>query len=339
MTKLLVAMAVLVAACGTDSVSLEDYPQELRDSFCRNFVKCGMAKDLDTCRKLNFGIDPYLTASGRAAFEMNKSEFNGGKAQACVDAIANSSCDVTGDLQRALLGGPLPEACDQVVAGALHNGEACGLDSECRSLQCNVPRCNMACCTGTCAGDTAPVRAKAGESCLEVNCVADAYCDFGTDLCAPLKPLNATCTSIFECQLDLVCLRSGLAGTCVKLPKLGEACQNFCQDIGATCSPTSKTCVKVGLAGDACTTADDCSLLYGCDGTAHCSGGLALGAACAFDDHCIDPRAFCDVAAGANTGTCILPKADGMSCNDDSQCNSFFCSADTLQCAPEPVCI
>jgi hypothetical protein len=327
-------MAVLVAACGTDSVSLEEYPQEFRDAFCRNFVKCGMVKDLDTCRKLNFGIDPYLTASGKAAIDMNKSDFDAGKAQACVDAIANSSCGATGELQRALFGARLPEACSLVLAGALHNGESCGLDDECISQDCRIPQCNMACCIGTCSGDAPPVLAKVGESCAMADCVNAAYCDLAVDRCTALKPVNAACTSVFECQFDLACLGPAGARTCVTLPKVGEACQGFCQDVGATCSPASSTCVKVGLSGDACASADDCSLLYGCDGTAHCSGGLALGAACQGGDQCADALAFCDLASG----TCALPKADGMACEDGAQCVSHTCSA-AGQCIPEPVCI
>ena len=67
MTKLLVALAVVAVACGgSDSVSLDDYPVEFREAFCRNFVKCGVVKDLETCRNLNFGIDVHITASGQA---------------------------------------------------------------------------------------------------------------------------------------------------------------------------------------------------------------------------------------------------------------------------------
>src|SRR5262245_40516053 len=57
---------------GVDPVSLENYPQQFRDAFCRSFVKCGVVKDLDTCRNLNFGVDLHITASGHAAFDMGK---------------------------------------------------------------------------------------------------------------------------------------------------------------------------------------------------------------------------------------------------------------------------
>lgn len=335
MNKLVVALAVLAAACGgKDSIALDDYPQAFRDAFCRNFIKCNAVRDLETCRNLNFGVDLYITASGQAAFDMGKAEFDGEKAQACVDGIAGASCDLTSESQRAL-----PEACAQVVRGTLAAGATCALGSECRSLRCQVPLCNEACCMGACVGDTPPALAKEGESCALVDCVASAYCDFATDLCAPLKPANATCQGGFECQFGLECLGTGTAGTCQALPKPGEACQGVCQDFGTTCSPTSRTCVKVALGGDTCTSLVDCSPLYVCDSTGHCSGGLALGAACTAQQHCADARAFCDVPAGSAMGTCALPKADGMPCGANAHCESHACDTTTRRCVPEPVCI
>ncbi|HEY0990661.1 MAG TPA: Dickkopf N-terminal cysteine-rich domain-containing protein [Kofleriaceae bacterium] len=333
MTRRLVAVAVLLAACGTDSVSLEDYPQEFRDAFCRNFVKCGVVKDLDTCRNLNFGVDLHITASGQAAFDMGKAKFHGEKAQSCVDGIANSSCDLTSESQRQL-----PLACDQVATGTLHNGEACTLSAECISTTCSVPNCGMACCTGSCVGDTPPAVGKLGGPCPSGRCESGAYCDFASEACLSYKQAGAVCAAAFECAPGLACIGTGLTGTCTKLPKLGEACTTFCTDFGATCNPTSKTCVEVAVGGEACATDNDCSALYFCDRGA-CSGGVALGAACTPQDHCVDPRAFCDVPRGAISGTCILPKANGMPCNFNDECQSFACSRDTGMCIDEPVCI
>ena len=337
MTKLAVALALLIAACGGgDSLSVEEYPQEFRDAFCKNFVKCGIAKDLDTCRKLNFGVDLHISATAQAAFDSGKAKFNSGNAKACVDGIADSSCDLTAESQRFV-----PAACDGIASGTLHAGEACTIGAECISLQCNIQRCNMACCPGTCVGDTAPVTAKVGESCQTVRCVSGSYCNPVNGTCAALKPASSTCTSQGECDYGLACIGAGATGNCVKLPKLGEACTDFCTDFGATCDPTSKMCVKVVLGGDVCAgdfNASNCSALYACD-AGHCSGGVALGAPCSFDDHCADDRAFCDVASGALMGTCVLPKASGMPCDFDEDCESFDCDLATSVCVAEPVCM
>src|SRR5689334_1464758 len=113
MKKLLVAMSLLVACGGYASVSSDEFPQSYRDAFCRNFVKCGAVKDLGTCRKLNFGQDIHVAASGQAAFVMGKADFNSGNAQACVVAIANADCDLTSESERPLISGALPEPCQQ----------------------------------------------------------------------------------------------------------------------------------------------------------------------------------------------------------------------------------
>lgn len=341
MTKLALAMAVL-AACGGggDSFSADEYPQEFRDAICSNLASCGLVKDLDTCSKLNLLtsdsalFDPHWTASQLAAFDMNKTSFNSSKARACLDAIASAGCEFSGLLQRGLQ----PDECTEIFAGTLHAGETCALDQECVSFNCNAPTvCSQACCTGACVGDTPPPRlANLGESCAAAGCVSSTYCDLTSEICMALKPLNSPCADTSECQLELSCAGpSQDEGTCISLPKIGEACQGFCQDIGATC--TNGTCVKYAIGGEACVTSDDCSPLYFCDGTRHCSGGPALGAACQRNEVCADARAFCDTATGSTTGTCALPKANGQQCEAGFECESHTC--DGTQCLAEPVCI
>jgi hypothetical protein len=335
MTKLLVALAV-VAACGggSDSVALDDYPQEFREAFCRNFVKCGVVKDLETCRNLNFGVDVHITASGQAAFDMGKAKFNGGKAQACVDGIADASCDLTSESQRQL-----PLACDEVASGTLRAGEACTLGAECLSLDCEVPICDMACCVGSCVGDAPQPVGRLGGPCPTGRCEAGAYCDL-TGNCLSYKQAGAQCLAGFECAPGTACIGDAI-GTCTRLPRLGETCTDFCTDFGATCDPVSKKCVEVALGGEACAgggVADNCSTLYFCDGGT-CSGGLALGASCTAQDHCADARAFCDIQGTTAMGSCALPKPNGMPCNFNDECQSFACSGDTGVCIDEPVCI
>jgi hypothetical protein len=341
MTRLMVAMALLVVACGGgDSMNVEEYGQEFRDAFCKNFVKCGVVKDLETCRKLNFSpeldLSLHLSATAKAAFDSGKARFNSDNAQACVDGLADFSCDVADESQRLV-----PEACDSFASGTLHAGEACTVGVECISLFCAVEQCNMACCPGTCLGETPPGIAKVGESCRRNRCVSGSYCNMDNGICTPVKPLNAECVEQNECESGLACIPPFVGGNCIKLPKLGEACTNFCTEFGALCDPTSKICVKGVLGGEACLgdfTGSNCSPLYACD-AGRCSGGLALGATCTPDDRCADHFAFCDVPVAAPTGICVLPKANGTHCEFNRDCQSFRCDDATLLCVDEPVCM
>jgi hypothetical protein len=336
MNKLLVALAFVFAACGGGgSLSIDEYPQEFREAFCKNFVKCGVVKDLQSCRALNFGVDLHLSGTALAAFDSDKAKFDGGKAQSCVDAIADSSCDLTDESQRVL-----PEVCDEIASGTLHAGDACTVGAQCISQRCTIQNCGMACCPGTCSGDAAPVIAKVGESCQRSRCTTGTFCNNVNAICTALKPAGSTCSFQSECDYGTACIGAGETGICTKLPHLGEACTDFCTDFGSICDPTSHICVKVVLAGEACLgqgEASNCSPLFTCD-AGRCSAGIALGATCAADDHCADDRAFCDVADGALTGTCVLPKANGMPCQLDPDCDSVFCDFDTSRCVEEPVC-
>jgi len=331
MRTLMIATIVLLAACGTNAVPLYNYSDAFHEAFCRYLTKCGDVENVDTCKELNLGFTFRLSASVADAIDIGKIGYSGENAQKCFDALAARSCDVTSQSGRVL-----PEACREIVLGTEHDGAACALDAECISQACDVPACNMACCTGTCTGDTAPGRAKAGESCANEVCDDTSFCDGAIMMCVALKPADAFCTSPLECAYGLDCLQTG---TCGALPGPGDACTGPCRDEGTTCSPTSRTCVKVALGGAACTTSAECSPLYTCDATKHCSAGPALGAACTIGQRCGTDRAFCDVPMGQAMGTCVLPKADDAPCQRNADCDSQRCDLATLVCGPEPVCL
>jgi hypothetical protein len=333
MRKLMIVTCVLFAACGTDPVSFDGYPEAFRDAYCRYLVKCGEAESVDTCTKLNISLTLRLSASQLAAVDMSKVVFNGDKARSCLDAFASRSCDETSQSNRIP-----PDDCREILVGTQHDGDACARSDECISQVCTVPRCGMACCQGTCSGDEAPGHAKLGESCEHATCDPKAtYCDPDLLQCVALKASGGNCLLSEECGYGLTCDLA--SGTCLPLPAPGAACTGACRDAGTTCSPTSRTCVKVALEGGACNTSADCSLLYRCDATKHCNAGIALGAACVANQHCADDQAFCDIPDGQVMGTCTLPKADGMPCQRDSNCENRTCDPLTSLCGPEPVCI
>ncbi|HEX4422602.1 MAG TPA: hypothetical protein VH165_32025 [Kofleriaceae bacterium] len=338
MNKLILAVLLGCVACGGGggSVSIDDYPDHLRDAFCNYLVKCGESKDLDTCRTGHLGLDFSVGASERAAFDGKVATFDGVAAQACTDALGARDCDLTSQSNRVI-----PEACLGIAIGTVHDGAACAQDVECISQVCDVPACSMACCKGTCIGDAAPAFAKAGEACDSGLCDATSYCDEVATTCMPLKQSGDSCESSDECNYGFDCLP---AGTCGTLPGPGESCTGACRDFGTTCSTASKTCVKVGLVGDACASSADCSQLYTCDATKHCGAGLALGAACSRSQLCAGAGAFCDVPDIQAMGTCVLPKADGTTCSANTDCQSEVCdhstgTGGTGMCVADTVCL
>ncbi|HET7505039.1 MAG TPA: hypothetical protein VFK02_28670 [Kofleriaceae bacterium] len=340
MQRLICAIVLLLAACGSDPViASDDYPTEARDALCRYLARCGDAETADACKSANLGggvflrgNDAFLDASTRAALAMKLIEFDSASARACFDALAGRSCDLTSRDSRVE-----PEACITVFRGTRHDGESCALDDECRSAFCDVDACEMACCTGTCLGDDLPPPARDGEACAGAPCSDGLYCDQLTATCAALRPAGETCLSSVECDYGLDCDLDG--GTCVPLPRLGDACTGTCRDEGTTCSPASHTCVEVGLVGDPCSTSSDCSPLYRCDATGRCTAGLPLDSACMAGQLCADDGAFCDVPEGQQLGACTLPRPDDSPCQLDENCQSHVCDSLTLHCIPDEVCL
>jgi hypothetical protein len=170
------------------------------------------------------------------------------------------------------------------------------------------------------------------------DCTDDSFCDFSLNVpvCTALKPSGAACQATSQCAYGLGCA----GATCKPLPKLGEPCPDgVCRDAGNYCNAAG-TCAQIGLAGDACTSNDDCSPFYPCDTTTMtCTQGPQTGEACAMGQRCFDADTFCDTSAAAPT--CVTRRPDGGTCTSNSQCESHNCdqtgSAGT--CTEEAVCI
>lgn len=331
--RTLAILPALVAGCGgLTPVSLTDFESATRDAFCRHYEACSMVESLDTCHELGPGVVIRVAASQRAAVDMGRSKYSGDHTASCLEAFAERSCDVTSQSGRTI-----PDACFTEFTGTGAAGSACAFDGECASLDCNAPAsCQMACCTGTCVGDAPPGHARLGESCEHARCDPGSFCDAAMLTCVALAPAGAFCGSPAECRYGLDC---DPGGTCVALPGPGQPCTGACRDEGTTCSATTGTCVKVGLAGAPCASSEDCSPVYRCDATRHCSAGLPLGSPCTAGVACAGDRAFCDVPDGAVTGSCVLPKANGQPCQRDAHCESVHCDPIALQCTAEPVCL
>ena len=119
-------------------------------------------------------------------------------------------------------------------------GQSCeefGNFSDCaQGLRCDIDECNGDTCTGTCRDPCA--RAGVGESCDEVQCVAEASCEWQE-------------TGSF----------------CRRLPKVGDECpQGACAD-GLFCAndpvdPTLRTCQAPAALGEACMGHPQCTSGY-----------------------------------------------------------------------------
>jgi hypothetical protein len=332
----LAAMIALLAACGDNlpgPVPADDYPAAVREAVCRQLTRCGGVESFDTCLTTQIDLIIAFSASELAAMRAGTIAYSGATARACVDGIAGASCDVTSQTGRGF-----PDACQEIIAGTLHDGDPCAFGEECISQRCEVPNCGMACCAGgRCVGDAAPARAGLGEACTSAGCVAGAFCDAAMR-CTALHAAGAACGGRAECQYGLDCID----GRCAAPPVLGQPCGSACRDLGTTCSSATHTCVAVGLVGAACgigASPSDCALHDVCDRTGHCSAGIALGQPCGAGEQCADDRAACDTPPDQLTGVCGLPKPDGSTCARDAVCDSLHCDPFTTQCTPEPVCI
>ncbi|MBC7978425.1 MAG: hypothetical protein H7138_25860, partial [Myxococcales bacterium] len=199
MQKLIAAVVVVLTACGDGggSLSIEAYPAALRDAFCAYAVDCGTIVDVEACRTTTIGQPPHLSASLVAAVEAGKVKFRGGDAQACVDALAGRSCDVTSESSRVV-----PEPCATIFVGTQGEGASCASDTECVSQVCEVPACDEACCIGACIGGAAPGRAKVGESCEAARCDDTAFCDEAA-ICVARKGAGSGCIVADNCRFGL----------------------------------------------------------------------------------------------------------------------------------------
>ena len=314
----------MMAACGGDDgdggpVSADDLADAVVSSSCDRLVRCGAFASLAACEAQlapNFAQILQGIAAGRISYD-------GSKVATCLAAFENASCDATVEDSRVT-----PAICDEAIHGTVAAGGTCYIDLDCASDNCDVANCNMACCVGACAAAVA--EAPIGQSCATANCVEGSFCS-ETDVCTALLAAGAACGSDQECNYGLTCA----ANVCVAAANRGEACvDDSCQDIGDRCDGTN--CVARSGVGGPCSEGFagffDCQSPLVCDAaTLMCKQPPAVGAMCTFS--CAGD-AFCN-----EQNTCEARRADGSTCDDDSQCQSQFCSdAATPVCAVEPVC-
>lgn len=301
---------VLVAACSSDtggSIPIENLQAAYTAYSCNLAVRCGLAADFATCRKLRRDdlIDPNIIA----AVEAGGVVYDGSAARTCLEATF-ASCDRS----IVVLHRNAPAACAEMFSGTVASNGPCGLDQDCISQRCSNADCLAnGTPTGTCIGD-APRMSTVGEPCQFNNDCFASYCDSAALTCLALLGAGASCIDDSQCEVGLTC-----RGSCVALAGTGGPCttDNDCERIGDYCA--SGTCVAFALAGGDCTSAA-CIPGYRCDATMHCVLGPELGEHCSAPLYCVD-GSYCD----SGTGTCIPLLPDNATCSSNEQCASRTC--------------
>ncbi|HVV86997.1 MAG TPA: Dickkopf N-terminal cysteine-rich domain-containing protein [Kofleriaceae bacterium] len=314
--------ALALAACGGDSISIGDLGEKLVNAECARYARCGVYTSKDACvadARANFSTIEASVAAGRI-------KYDGGAAADCLDAFESESCDSTTESARVT-----PPACDDAIKGAVADGGACFISTECVSRSCSVPDCGMACCQGTC--DATVAKAAIGASCANADCVDGAFCN-DSDVCAALLAAGQTCQNDDQCGYGLACGNN----VCAPAANRGDAClDGRCSDIGDRCDG-NMTCVALSGAGGACTTdfggVFDCQLPLVCNQTTlQCENPPTAGQAC---------TTFCANGLFCNDDThqCEARRANGMACAGDGDCQSDFCdqSGANPVCAVTPTC-
>jgi len=302
-------MLALVAGCGSDSISIEDLPDEVKDARCDNLVRCEGVVDRATC-------DAAVVAANEQVPEIKAGIANGtikyssGKAGDCVDELSGESCEFTG-LHN-------PSACSDILSGTVATGGACTIDEQCANHGECAPTddsCNpsTACCAGTCAGGT--TESALGGPCDDEmhTCAATAYCktaETGPGTCTALVTAEGgACDELAACVNPLYCnlnFQTGV-GACKKPAASNAACSRMdllpCADGRDYCNATSLTCVRRVAVGAACSAMAPCVNYASCV-TGTCQADIPLGGTC-------NPQSGADCAGDLDCvgTTCQVPAA------------------------------
>jgi len=333
MIRRLVALALVLAACGDGGVPLDEYNARRTEALCALDVRCGSFPSIEQCvtdiDRRPTTVPQWASPSLIAAVEAGAVTYDGVEAAECLDDLAATECDLS--LQRFRVD---PVVCVGVFRGSRPDGLDCGMDAECVSRNCEfdgscVPE---ACCAGVCAPPREQ-RAGPGESCVDYPCAPVAYCDGA--ICRPLLPEGAPCGITNQCDFGLSC-----GGTCEPRRKLGEPCYDGSWSGcigGTTCDRTSNRCVPLLTEGSSCDpAADQCAdYLYCASATATCVPLPVAGESCLGIGRC-GPGAWCAFLPPADA-VCAALAPNGSQCSDGYYCASGTCSS-TGVCIDAPVC-
>lgn len=350
----------LIAMCGAEPSTLEDWESCYQKRFCELVVNCGsmnLFSSVEECIALNDTV-----SGGRLSHEARERSRAIAAGRASLDEEAFAQCLVDLSPERCM-NPSFSMSCVTRFAGTVGDFESCHGDVECesRGAACSAPSCDDACCLGVCEP-----RSKLEDRCFTLDdcepglrCSLDAYCVTGD--------VGARCSDSGDCDPSNWC--DLLAGVCKADVPEGAPCSRLTQCGGETsCVGTRRRvappqCRRVNVEGDACDFVclgnlycdlsnpigfgtcrslpkhgESCSLFLPCIGKNEvCNAGACVtrpgaGEPCV-QGACL-PGLFCTDALGIANPTCEPRLADGEgACNQPDQCQSYICDADaTGQC-------
>jgi hypothetical protein len=320
---LLIAVAVLVVACGNDVRQFPAAPVGVIGGGCTNDVDCAYLSgvcltDLPggyctvDCSSLGcptdsacaqFGSDEVCAFVCSADTDCRNGYFcdvpDDAETGIC-DAIDTTSppADVGLDVPISDSGTDAPS--DTIEPSEANYGAACEAASECTAASGLPPRClsdaqgfSGGYCSATCAQGID-------------ECGGNAVCLDSSvgGLCVIQCEVASECRSAYECcsvEASAACLPAGLAGQCLPPDEepgtgereLGEACESD-EDCGAGAEPACFTQIPGGYCTSDCDSDEDC-------GAGVCAnlGGVSLCLApCGEDGACGGELVCCDVGFG-----------------------------------------
>lgn len=242
------AAGLWLAACG--GVSREHFNAELVTALCEQYVRCGVAHDLESCRQVQSWQPRPTQGPGSKydrALKAGRIRYDEGAARRCLDSIRSDPCEEYPYwYSQSIMGVEYRPEC-RFLMGQLVDGEPCQWDMECgRNSYCSASPGTG--CFGKCTphkqvGEQAPSPracapgllhveqicrqpAEEGQACSTLGiypdgCGTGLSCDTETAVCQRLQDLGEPCDrQTTFCQWHLVCAQ----GVCQKRQGLGGAC-------------------------------------------------------------------------------------------------------------------
>ena len=339
--------ACLLNCLGSDA---QNYCVETAKVWCQLQYRCCTAVErAQLFGSMNQQLGPYhdengcvstwteqCQASQQAADESiaaGRTTFDGAKATECL----NLRREQVNECDASALYDPTDHTCDDIMVGAVADGDACTTDSECAEVgsECQIdpPTDEGGTVTvsleGTCKG-----QGDEGEACLpgglcngELRCRTDPTTF--EQRCGPPGAAGATCDVDADCQAGLSCVYDDVVydNVCRAPATEGQACDQTedCAE-GLACLQNASSqyvCTVYGAAGVSCSSVDDClpGLLCAQDPSTYryqCTAPSSSGGPCPMGDQQCAPGLQCRYDSASGDDLC-LGGAAGEPCTVGSE--------------------
>jgi hypothetical protein len=347
-------------ACSSNhGVPLDELVARFTTAACSALTRCHQSSDEAYCEALGLWSDLKETnslARKVAAAQQGRLKYDGNVAQACLDALATTGCDMWQQGGRYTIG---TDACLRFFSGgSVADGAACTVDLECAPGSACMFKsgCDQGACTSSGSGeecvsdDQCPKNNICASQCRAVTLKGlGEYCDaaglfcqagltcctassYSSNVCEPPVTEGSLCDYTSDCADGLICLQASgnTLKTCQRIAAKGEACQapGQCGGIvmsNLTCDLTAQVCVDMpssGPCGDGKLFGSRCDIA-----TSYC-GGTADAPTC------LPYSTITTAAVGEACGSAATGKVE---CDSSGYCE--LSSADfTGTCVPFPAC-